>query len=137
VKLANKLECGTDELSKKEMVCPKAKLGTVIGKNGSMIKKIQDTCKVSITVDKFTNKITIAGSEVSIERATKEIDLIIRSEEEKIELEKLLLNYLTSKYVNVIQQLRGEYTRSLFVDVQRRDGKLSVQGSPEWKPFPK
>jgi len=130
VKLANKLECGTDELSKKEMVCPNAKLGTVIGKNGSMIKKIQDTCKVSITVDKFTNKITIAGSEVSIERATKEIDLIIRSEEEKIELEKLLLNYLTSKYVNVIQQLRGEYTRS-FVDVQRRDGKLSVQGSPE------
>jgi len=130
VKLANKLECGTDELSKKEMVCPKAKLGTVIGKNGSMIKKIQDTCKVSITVDKLTNKITIAGSEVSIERATKEIDLIIRSEEEKIELEKLLLNYLTSKYVNVIQQLRGEYTRS-FVDVQRRDGKLSVQGSPE------
>jgi rRNA processing protein Krr1/Pno1 len=130
VKLANKLECGTGEISRKEMVCPKAKIGMVIGKNGSMIKQIQDTCKVSIAVDSLTDKITIAGSEVSIERATKEIHRIIRTEEEKIALEKSLLDYLTSKYVNVIQQLREEYKRS-FVDVHRSDGKLSIQGSPE------
>jgi len=131
VKLANKLDCGTDEISTKEIVdCPKAKLGMVIGKNGSMIKQLEDTCKVSIDVEKGTNKITITGSEVSIERATKEIERIIRTEEEVIVLEKLLLDYLTSKYVNVIEQLRQKYAGS-YVDVSRSDGKLIIQSSPE------
>jgi len=130
VKLANKLNCSTDEISKKEMVCPKARMGMVIGKNGSMIKQIQNTCKVSIAVDKTTDKLTITGSEVSIQRATKDIDRIIRTEEEEIVLGKMLLDYLTSKYVNVIEQLRAEYTSS-FIDASRSDGTLSIQGSPE------
>jgi len=130
VKLANKLECSTDELSTKKLTCPKAKLGMVIGKNGSMIKQIQKTCKVSIQVEQTTDEITITGSEASIERATTEIENIIRAEEEKIQLEKILLDYLTSKYVHVIRKLREEYSSS-FVDVQRSDGNLIIQGSPE------
>ncbi len=130
VKLANKLECSTDELSSKKLTCPKAKLGMVIGKNGSKVKQIQSTCKVAIHIDQTTDEITITGIEASIERATTVIDNIIRAEEEKIELQKLLLDYLTSKYVHVLQKLREEYTSS-FVDVSRSDGKLIIQGSPE------
>ena len=128
VKLANKLECGIDELSEKKMTCPKSKLGMVIGKNGSKIDDIQNTCKVSICV--AMEEITIIGSELSIERAKEKFDNIIRAEEEEIELEKLLLDYLTSKYVPVIRELEEKYTSS-FVDVSRSDGKLIIQGSPE------
>ena len=130
VKLANKLECGTDEISKKEISCPKDKLGMVIGKNGSMIKQIQNTCKVSIVVDKTSNKLAITGSELSIERATQEIERIIRTEEAEIVLEKVLLEYLTSKYVNALTQLREDYPNS-YVDISRSNGKLIIQGSPE------
>lgn len=129
VKLAKKLDCGADELSKKEIDCPKDKLGMVIGKNGTMIKQIQDTCKVAIAVNN-DKKIEITGRQISIECAMKEIERIVRMEEEKIVLEKSLRDYLTSKYVNVIQKLREKYTTS-FIDVSRSDGKLVIQGSPE------
>lgn len=130
VKLANKLDCGTHEISTKEMHCPKARLGMVIGKNGSMVKQIQDTCKVSIEVNKGTEKITITGTDVSIERAMKEIERIIRIEEEAITLETTLLNYLTAKYVHVIQQLRDEYPDAS-LSLSRIGGKLLIRGNPE------
>jgi len=130
VKLAIKLDCGTDEITTTEMDCPKAKLGAVIGKNGSMIKQIQDTYKVSMEIEEAVNKITITGSVVSIEQATKEIDRIILFEEEKIALEKVLVVYLTSKYVDVLQQLQNEHATS-FIDLSRSDGKLVIRGSPE------
>ena len=88
VKLANKLDCGTNDLSTKEINCPKHRVGMVIGKNGSMIKQIQDSCKVSMDVDKDTYKISITGSEASLERAMKEIEIIIRMEEEEINIGK-------------------------------------------------
>ncbi len=128
VRLAKKLECSTEELVEKKMACPRSKLGMVIGKNGSKIKQIQTRCKVSIHVE--ADDITIIGSEAAIRRATTEIDNIIRSQEEEIELEKLLIEYLTSKYVPVLRNLQEEYSSS-FVDVQRSNGKLIVRGSPE------
>jgi len=130
VKLANKLDCCTNDLSTKEMNCPKNRVGMVIGKNGSMIKQIQDACKVSMDVDKITDKITITGSSASIQCAMKEIESIIRMEEEEISIEKSVLNYLTAKYVNVIQLLREEYTGA-FLDVSRVGGKILIRGSPE------
>jgi len=130
VKLANKLDCCTTELSTKEMNCPQNRVGMVIGKNGSMIKQIQDACKVSMDVNKTTDKITITGNSASIQRAVKEIECIIQMKEEEIVIEKSLLNYLTAKYVNVIQLLREEYSGA-FVDVSRAEGKLLIRGSPE------
>jgi len=130
VKLANKLGCCTAELSTKEMNCPQNRVGMVIGKNGSMIKQIQDACKVSMDVNKTTDKITITGNSASIQRAVKEIECIIQMKEEEIVIEKSLLNYLTAKYVNVIQLLREEYSGA-FVDVSRAEGKLLIRGSPE------
>ncbi len=130
VELANELECSTAELSNKKLTCPKAKLGKVIGKNGTMIKQIQKKFKVSIQLDQATDEITITGAEASIERATTEIENIVRTEEEKIQLEKFLLDYLTSKYVHVLRKLREEYSNS-FVDLQRSDGSLLIRGSPE------
>jgi rRNA processing protein Krr1/Pno1 len=130
VKLANKLDCGTNDLSTKEINCPKHRVGMVIGKNGSMIKQIQDSCKVSMDVDKDTYKISITGSEASLERAMKEIEIIIRMEEEEINIGKSVLNYLLAKYVTVLHQLREEY-QGAHIDVSRTGGKLLIRGNSE------
>lgn len=129
VKLANKLECSTDEISETEIECPKSKLGMIIGKNGSMVKQIQGSFKVSVDIDS-TDKIKITGSEDSVQRARKEIERIIETEEIEMTLDKLLFDYLTSKYVKILEQLREEYNNS-YVDVTRNDRKLVIQGSPQ------
>eukprot|EP00536_Pseudo-nitzschia_multiseries_P012145 jgi/Psemu1/31055/gm1.31055_g len=130
VKLANKLECTTDELANREITCPKAKIGMVIGKNGSMVKQIQNNCKVAIELDKGTEKMTITGTEVSIERAVQEIQRIIEIEEEEIDAEQEVLIFLTSKYVDVLQELREEY-RNTSIEVYRAGGKVRLRGIPK------
>lgn len=112
------------------MNCPKHRVGMVIGKNGSMMKQIQDLCKVSMDVDKDTDIITITGSEASLERAMKEIEIIIRMEDEEINIGKSASNYLMAKYVTVLQQLREEY-QGAHIDVNRSGGKLLIRGNPE------
>lgn len=129
VKLANKLDCQTQELTKKEVECPKAKLGKVIGKGGAMISKIQTSCKVLMDVDKDAQKITITGSEAAIQAAVDEIDKIVQMQEEEIEIEKMLLQYLTSKHVDTVEQLRREFPDSV-VEVLRSNGKFLVRGAP-------
>mmetsp|Transcript_16020 Transcript_16020/g.44289 ORF Transcript_16020/g.44289 Transcript_16020/m.44289 type:complete len:1204 (+) Transcript_16020:74-3685(+) len=130
IKLANKLECTAEEIESKEITCPKAKIGMVIGKNGSKIKQIQDSCKVLINVDNDTEKMTLTGNKVWIERAIQEIEHIIEIEEKEFVLEPELLNYLTAKYVDVIQKSRDEYVNAV-IDVSRAGGKLSIRGIPK------
>ncbi|KAG7355708.1 KH domain containing protein [Nitzschia inconspicua] len=130
VRLANKLGCQTQELTKKEVECPTTKLGKVIGKGGATISMIQESCKVVMDVDKQTQKITITGSEDSIQAAINKIDKIVQLVEEEIEIEKNLLVYLTSKYVTVIEQLRSAIPDA-HVETMRSNGKLLVRGAPE------
>jgi polyribonucleotide nucleotidyltransferase len=130
VRLAIKLECQTQELTKKEIECPKDKLGKVIGKGGAMVAKIQEVCKVVIDVENETRTIAITGSDNSIQAAVNEIEKILRMEEQELELESNLVRYLSAKHVTVIEQLRTEFPTS-FLDVARPSGKLQIRGSPE------
>ena len=128
--MANKLNCAMDEISTTEMDCPKAKIGTVIGKNGSMIKQIQEICQVYMEYDRPTGKVIITGSEASIERAVKEIKQLIEVKEEEIALEQGLADFLTSKYIHVVQELRDKYIGAS-IDVHRNGGKLCIRANPE------
>ncbi|VEU39712.1 unnamed protein product [Pseudo-nitzschia multistriata] len=130
IKLANKLDCGTDEVEEKDIDCPSDKIGTVIGKNGSSFKRIQDTCKVFLKLDKTKEKITIAGSKEAIERAIMEIERIMRREEKTITIERRLVRYLTAKYVNVFEKLQTEYPDT-WLELYRKDGKLLLHGDPK------
>lgn len=130
VKLANKLGCEAQELTTKEMTCPKPRIGMVIGKNGAMITKIQETCKVLMDVNKLSDKVTITGSESSVQKAIDEVEKIIRMEELEVDLDKAVLHYLTSKYVKVTQEFRDEYP-DVHLDADRKTGKLLIRGEPE------
>jgi rRNA processing protein Krr1/Pno1 len=130
VKLANKLGCKTQELIKKEIDCPQTRIGAIIGKNGTMVKKIMESCKVTIDVDKEKNKIEITGSEESVAEAIGEIDAIIRSIDTELEPPKELINYLTAKHVKVIARLKEEHPL-VYMDVLRASGKIIIRGTPE------
>lgn len=131
VRLAKKLECETDEITSKEMACPLNKIGNVIGKNGSMVKQIQESCKVLIDFENVAAKLTITGSVSSIERAVKEIERIILTVEEVLSVDQTMSVYLTTKHVHLVQQLRDEYTDS-YVEMDRNSGgKISIRGQPD------
>jgi polyribonucleotide nucleotidyltransferase len=130
VRLANKLNCTTQDLETKEMVCPKEKMGQVIGKSGATITKIQEACSVAIDVDNDTDKITVTGSASAIQTAMNEIEKIIRMEEVEVEIGNNLLRYLTGKYINILEQIRQEHPDA-HVDVVRSSDKLSIRGAPE------
>ena len=113
------------------MDCPQSRVGEVIGKNGSMMKQIMEKCKVAINVDKTTNQIEITGTTSSIELAEKELSAIIRATEiEFTPNNDKLINYLTSKHVNVITQLKTEYPAAYMV-VIKSSSKIVLRGSPE------
>ena len=52
IKLANKLNCLVEELTTLVVDCPQSKLGTIIGKNGTMMKQLCDKCNVTMDVQK-------------------------------------------------------------------------------------
>jgi rRNA processing protein Krr1/Pno1 len=130
VKLANKLGCETQDLTTQQMTCPKNRLGMVIGKNGAMIAQFEQTCKVTMDVNKLTEMITITGSEASVQKAIEEVEKVIRTEELEIYLPKPVLHYLSAKYVKVIQEIREEFP-DVYLDVRRITGKLLIRGEPE------
>jgi polyribonucleotide nucleotidyltransferase len=130
VKLANKLGCTTQELIATQIGCPKEKIGAIIGKKGSMIKKIEAATNVNIDVDKDTNGITVLGNQASIDIARAEIDKLIRTEAVEVDAPKRLLSYLGEKHISVIQDLR-EANDDVTIDILRRNGKLTLRGVPE------
>lgn len=130
VQLANKLECETHELSTQQLVCPKHKLGMVIGKNGATIGQIEQSCTVMMDVNKLTGKITITGKVGSVEKARALIERLIRTEEVEVDLPKPIFLYLCGKFVKVIEEMRMEYPE-VYLDVKRTNGKLLIRGEPE------
>lgn len=129
VKLANKLGCETKELTTVQIECPQGKLGIVIGKNGSMIKQIMDSTKVTIDVNKENNMIDITGVGSSVANAAAEINKITRAIEEEFEVPDDLIRYIATKN-DVISKLREEYN-GVHLDVFRNNKKAVLRGAPE------
>ncbi|KAL3941419.1 MAG: hypothetical protein SGBAC_004218 [Bacillariaceae sp.] len=130
VRLATKLECKTQDLVTSEFDCPKDKVGVVIGKGGSMIKKIEAATKVSLDVDKDTNKIIIEGSPLSIAAARAEMDKLVRTEAETVDVPKRLLGYLGEKHIPIMKELRAA-NEDVTIDMVRSTGKVTLVGLPE------
>eukprot|EP00980_Cylindrotheca_fusiformis_P002553 scaffold603_cov118-Cylindrotheca_fusiformis.AAC.5 len=130
VRLANKLGCSTQELTTDLVECPRERIGAVIGKKGSMIKKIEAETKVNINVEKDTNKIMIEGNQESIDMANAEIDKLIRRTEDEVDVPARVLTYLGEKHISAIQDLREENV-DVTIDILRKTGKLTVRGIPE------
>jgi polyribonucleotide nucleotidyltransferase len=128
--LANKLGCKVAELTTVQVDCPKDKIGMVIGKNGAMIKQIQDLTNATIDVRKDDDKIEITGNTFAVAAAVAEIDKIALAVEEEVTVSSEFVNYLTSRHVNVVTKLREQYT-DVYLDISRDSTKIAIRGMPD------
>ena len=129
VKLANSLNCEVEDLTTKEIDCPKNRIGAVIGKNGSMIKHVEKLCHVQMNVNKENDSISITGADDAIQRAIVEIDRIIQMQEEEIPIDESICNYLSARDVKVLEQWRHE-NPGIHMDTVRGSNKMTVRGDP-------
>lgn len=129
VKLANSLNCEVEDMTTKELSCPKNRIGAVIGKNGSMIKHVEKLCHVQMNVNKQNDQISITGADVAIQRAVVEIERIIRMQEEEIPIDESICNYLSARDVKVLEQWRQEIP-GVHMDTTRGSNKVTVRGDP-------
>jgi polyribonucleotide nucleotidyltransferase len=99
VDLASRLGCSASALENRIVDCPLDKLGMVIGKNGSGIKKLEKVSGCLIDIDKTKNQIHLQGSEEAINNAMVELDDIILSVEESVELSDAIHSHLFGKVI--------------------------------------
>jgi polyribonucleotide nucleotidyltransferase len=130
VKLANKLGCTTQDLTTIEVDCPADKMGKVIGKNGSTVKQIEESTRVTIEIRKDDNKVAITGSASSIAAAAAEIDKIVQSTEEVFSIDDKILKYVTARQISVLDDLKKQY-EDVYLDVLRNNEKVILRGMPD------
>lgn len=128
--MANKLGCKVTELTTVQVDCPKDKIGKVIGKNGAMVKQIQDLTKAAIDVRKEDEKIEITGNALAVAAAVAEIDKITLAVGEEFTVSNEFINYLTARHINVVTKLREEYT-DVYLDISRDSTKIAIRGMPD------
>lgn len=97
VELADRLGCTANDLKPHKMNCPVDKLGQVIGKGGSNLKKLESKTGCLVDIDKVNNQIHLQGNETSIEKAIAEIENIILAVEIEMKLDKALFHFLFAK----------------------------------------
>jgi predicted PilT family ATPase len=97
MELAERLGCSSQDLISHKVDCPEEKLGRIIGKNGMNIKQLEDKSGCIIDVDKVMHQIHIQGNNVAIMSVVNEIETIIRSTMEEIDIDLAMYYYLTCK----------------------------------------
>ena len=79
------------------MDCPKDKLGQVIGKGGSNIKKLENKTGCIVDIDKVQSQIHLQGNESSIKKAIADIENIILAVEVEMTMGEALFSFLFNK----------------------------------------
>lgn len=97
VELADRLGCTANDLKSHKMDCPVDKLGQVIGKGGSNIKKLEKETGCLIDLDKVKSQIHLQGNELSIKKAIREIENITLAIDVEMKLGKAMFSFLFNK----------------------------------------
>lgn len=97
--------CTANDLKSHVLECPASKLGQIIGKGGSNIKKLESKTGCLIDLDKVKSQIHLQGNESSIELAVKEIENITLAIEEEMKLDHAVFHFLFSKVSIFMQKM--------------------------------
>lgn len=97
VELADRLGCTANDLKSHKINCPVDKVGQVIGKGGSNIKKLETKTGCLIDLDKVKNEIHLQGNEDSIKKAILEIENITLAIEVEVKLSEAVCAFLMNK----------------------------------------
>mmetsp|Transcript_16817 Transcript_16817/g.48312 ORF Transcript_16817/g.48312 Transcript_16817/m.48312 type:complete len:1261 (+) Transcript_16817:43-3825(+) len=128
--LAQRLDCSPNDLQSRSVLCPKQKLGQVIGRSGANVRLIEEMTGVQIDVDKEENRIHLSGSEAALERAVQEVEAIAHSVDKTVPVSKATMNYLTaSKRLGMLDKFRAKHrVRINFVEGV---SAVTLSGIPE------
>lgn len=130
VELADRLGCTANDLKSHVLECPASKLGQIIGKGGSNIKKLESKTGCLIDLDKVKSQIHLQGNESSIELAVKEIENITLAIEEEMKLDHAVFHFLFSKHLAEFKELEKNHDGVIF-DLQRDTSTLRFRGREE------
>jgi len=131
VELADRLGCTANDLKSHMMECPEGKLGQVIGKGGSNIKKLENKTGCLIDLDKVKSQIHLQGNESSISKAIQEIEDITMAIEVEMKLDQATLSFLFSNHMTEFSSLQKKYPNVIF-DLSRETSMLKLRGREEY-----
>eukprot|EP00594_Rhizosolenia_setigera_P006043 CAMPEP_0178950558 /NCGR_PEP_ID=MMETSP0789-20121207/6725_1 /TAXON_ID=3005 /ORGANISM="Rhizosolenia setigera, Strain CCMP 1694" /LENGTH=1206 /DNA_ID=CAMNT_0020631309 /DNA_START=76 /DNA_END=3696 /DNA_ORIENTATION=- len=131
VQLAKRLNCQTCDLISHVIECPKAKIGHIIGKNGSNLRDLEKKTGCQIDVDKVGNKVHLQGSAQSLEKAIPQIENITLAIEEDLKLSLNYVGYLLSKRNTVLAKIEQAHPM-VYLDLTRNSSTVSLRGRTEF-----
>ncbi|GMH93161.1 hypothetical protein TrST_g13740 [Triparma strigata] len=126
IRLAESLACPFSSLITTTVPCSTPNLSKVIGKGGSNIKKIENTCTVRCDVKGEEEVIEIVGSEESCDKARSLIESITLSETLTIPISPAVSGFLLDKTRSELLKEIREWG----VEVRIEKGGLEVRGIP-------
>jgi len=130
VQLAQKLDCSPNDLKSRSVLCPKERLGQVIGKNGANVRLIEETTGIQIDVDKEESKIHISGSEAAVERAYREVEAIVFAVDKTVPVSKATMIYLmSSKRLGMLDKFRAKHR--VRINFEEGASAVTLTGIPE------
>lgn len=111
VKTANELGCPVEELVGRAIPCPTDKLGHIIGKKGRHLQQLSTSAAVQVEVNKSEEKnvVRMVGSLASLDAAVLDLGKIFQQKEEQLDVDVMLLEYLTAKGVTALQDIRASH----------------------------
>ncbi len=113
VELADRLGCTANDLKFHKVNCPVDKVGQVIGKGGSNIKKLETKTGCFVDLDKVKNEIHLQGNEDSIKKAILDIENITLAIEVEMKLSEAVCAFLMNKVRSHHHRILLLYHRSL------------------------
>mmetsp|Transcript_12241 Transcript_12241/g.17403 ORF Transcript_12241/g.17403 Transcript_12241/m.17403 type:complete len:1247 (+) Transcript_12241:49-3789(+) len=130
VELAKRLGCSTSDLETRIVDCPDTKLGQVIGKNGSNIKKLEEKTGCMMDVDKVKSQIHLHGSGIALNAAVEEIEKITLAIEISVKLSNEKHSYLFAMRMAAFNQLQRDHP-NVYFDLSKDTKVLLLRGKPE------
>jgi len=131
VELAEKLGCTANDLQTHVVPCPVSKLGHIIGKSGSNIKKLEKENGCLIGIDKVKSEIHLQGNEVSIAKAVKEIEGIVLSIEEQYKIDRAVHSVLFAKRMSQFNIIQKNHPNVDF-DFSKESLVIKLRGKQEY-----
>lgn len=131
VELAARLGCTANDLTSFKIDCPLDKLGQVIGKGGSNIKKLESKTGCLIDLDKVKSQIHLQGNESSIQKAITEIENITLSIDVEMDIGEALFSFYFSKQLSELSALQKKHPNVTF-DLSKETRVMKLRGREEF-----
>lgn len=126
LKLANKAGCNSADITELKLTVEEGKVSRIVGKGGNTLKGIENSCGVSIEVDRMGGGLCIMGSKESVEAGLAAVMAIVETGIEEFSPPEDTLVCLMMDKAALVTELQNKY--SVRIDVSRAKGVCRITG---------